>query len=235
MTKIVFPLALIAALAFGAPAGAESGSASVLIVHGIPGRDVAAALDPLLPVDVLVAGKYCLLQGFTFGSIAGPFTIPAGTYPVAISLANPLNPCSNAPVISGNVTVPSSGYAAVVAALSTNGTPTAEAYPIDVSSVGAGQQRFVVAHAANAPGVKVTIASVDGEKEKKNFNLTPGQEGAAELAARNAFTVSLSKGKTSIVSTQVSPGNQGVAFVAAVGTAASGSVTLLSKTIPNAF
>jgi len=74
-------LALAAAfLAAALPAAAETDTASpatFVVVHGIPGRDVAATLDPVLPVDVLIAGKYCLLQGFTFGSIAGPYEVPA--------------------------------------------------------------------------------------------------------------------------------------------------------------
>src|SRR5208283_5238562 len=74
---------------------AQSPNASVYVVHGIPGHDVSKSLDPALPVDVQVDGAICLASGLKFGDIAGPFTIPAGTYSITISLANTLQPCSN--------------------------------------------------------------------------------------------------------------------------------------------
>ena len=161
------------------------------MVRGIPGRDVAPTLDPLLPVDVLINGKYFLLQGLTFGTIAGPFNVPAGTHAVAISLANPIAPCSASPVISASVTLTAGKYGAVVAAVSTAGAPTAEVYGIDETTVPAGQQRFVVAHAANAPRVSVTaVGSGGGAAETAGFGLNPGAENAVTVPARTNFSLS---------------------------------------------
>jgi len=76
MPRLTFAQAALAA-AFLSPVSASAGTttqnATFLVVHGIPGRDVAETADPLLPVDVLVAGKYCLLSGLTYGSISGTF------------------------------------------------------------------------------------------------------------------------------------------------------------------
>jgi hypothetical protein len=224
---------LIAGLSQLNPAHAQSASASFVVVHGIPGRDVAESLDPLLPVDVLVAGKYCLLQGLTYGTIAGPFDIPAGTYSVAISLANPLAPCGNAAVISANVTLGSGEYGAVVAALSTSGAPTAEVYPIDVTPVTAGMQRFITAHAADAPAVTVKAVSIGKDPEKVKFPLKPGHENSTMVPQRAEFELSAAAGGTVLGPVIVKPGSQADILTVAVGSATTGSATLLTKIIPS--
>ena len=227
--------ALLGAVSLPCAASAAAAPASFVVVHGIPGRDVAPGLDPLLPVDVLVAGKYCLLQGFTFGSIAGPYDIPAGTYSVAISLANPLSPCSNSAVISGNVTLAAGEFGAVVAALSASGAPTADVFALNVAPIGAGKQRFMVAHAADAPEVKVKAVSLGAAPEKVAFNLAPGKEKSVQVPTKAAFSLSASAGSTVIGPIQVQLGDQGLALVFAVGSATTGSATLLSKIIPDVF
>jgi len=211
--------------------------ATFVVVHGIPGRDLAASFDPVLPVDVLIDGKYCLLQGFTFGSIAGPFQVPAGSYTVAISLANPVAPCSNSPVISATADLTAGSFNSIVAALSTKKAPTAEIYPVYVSPVGAGKQRFIAAHAADAPEVEVKVVSEGPNQETVKGALAPGHELTAVADARGSFNVSISPIGTNAVigPITVQPGNQGVALIYAVGSAASGSATLISKTIPNVF
>ena len=224
---------LAAALCHVSAAQAQNAPASFLVVHGIPGRDVAESLDPLLPVDVLVAGKYCLLQGLTYGTIAGPFDIPAGTYSVAVSLANPLAPCSNSAVISANVTLTAGEYGAVVAAISTKGAPTAEVYPIDVTPVAPGNQRFITAHAADAPAVVVKAVSIGKNSEKAKFVLKPGQENSTTVPTRGEFELSAAAGSTIIGPVIVNPGTQADIFTVAVGSATTGSATLLTKIIPS--
>jgi hypothetical protein len=230
--------ALVLAASLAAPSAFAATPASFVVVHGIPGRDVAATLDPALPVDVLVGGKYCLLQGLTFGSIAGPFDVPAGTYSVAISLANPIAPCSNAPVISASVALTAGEFGSIVAALSTSGAPTAELYPIDVSAVGAGKQRFITAHAADAPEVTIDAVSIGKPKEKLTFKLSPGKENESTVDTASAFSVTAtpvgSKTKIGPVTVEAG-GDQSVVLLFAVGNAASGSVTILSKYLPDVF
>jgi hypothetical protein len=230
--------ACAAGILFGAVHSARAQSsapASFIVVHGIPGRDVAAGLDPALPVDVLVAGKYCLLQGLTFRSIRGPYDVPPGTYSVAISLANPIAPCSNAAVISANVTLTSGEFGAIVAALSTSGAPAAEVYPIDVAPVGVGKQRFVTIHAADAPAVHVKVVSLGQDSEKVTFPLFPGKENVSVVPARKTFLLQADAGGPVIGPVTVTPGNQGVTVTVAVGSATTGSAELLTKVIPDVF
>jgi hypothetical protein len=229
----LFSAAILAATLAAAPARAVH--ASFVVVHGIPGRDVDSTEDPLLPVDIFIGGKYCLISGLTFGSISGPFDVPPGTYEVAVSLANPLAPCSNTPVVTNQFTINEGQFDAVVAALSTTGAPALELYKISTTPVGAGMQRFVAVHAANAPAVEVKVVSTGKSPEKAKFKLDPGAEKTAVVATESGFSVSASVGNTVIGPISVAFGDQGVALVVAVGSAASGSATLLSKIIPDVF
>jgi len=230
------PLAVAATMLAGLAAPALAASpASVLVVHGIPGRDVAAGLDPQLPVDVQVNGAVCLLKNFTFGQIAGPFDLPAGSYSIAISLANPVSPCSNAAVISANVTLTAGEFGAVVAQLSTTGAPTAGVYPIDVSPIAAGSQRFVVVHAADAPTVQVHGGSLGKNPEAFTFPLAEGAEAEKTVPSRAKFQATIAAGGATFGPVDVVGGGQGLFAIFAVGKAGSGSVTLLGKSIPSVF
>jgi len=231
LRALIFSLGL--ASGFASPALA--GTASFLVVHGIPGRDVAAGLDPQLPVDVLVNGSICLLKNFTFGQIAGPYDVPAGTYSVAVSLANPISPCSNAAVISGNVTLTSGEFGAIVAQLSPKGAPTAGVYPIDVLPVGKPSQRFVVIHAADAPPVFVHGISLGTSPVKFTLPLATGMVKSADVAAQSGYSATISAGSASFGPANVFGAPQSLFLIVAVGNAGSGSVTLLSKTIPSVF
>jgi hypothetical protein len=230
-------LMFAAALAAATPAAAAtSGTASFLVVHGIPGRDVAETLDPSLPVDVQVNGSLCLLKGFTFGDIAGPYDVPTGTYTVSVSLANPISPCSGTPVITGSVTLTAGEFGAIVAQLSSSGAPTAGVYPIDVSAVAAGHERFIGVHAADAPAIalkyKSTLPTTGGEEFE--IKLAPGANGEHTTATREAFRLGVSTGKVFLGPTIVSDVNdRSVTFSAIVGNAATGSVTILSKQLRN--
>jgi len=221
-------LLLTAGLAAATPASA--GTASFLVVHGIPGRDVAATLDPALPVDVLINGSLCLLKNLTFGEIAGPYDVPTGTYTVAVSLANPISPCSNSPVISASVALTDGEFGAIVAQLSSAGAPTAGVYPVDVSAVGTDTQRFVAVHAADAPAVSLGVVSNGKATEKFEIKLQPGATGTHTTTVRESFLEQVLAGNKLLAPTGTgSVGNQSVLFSAIVGNASTGSVTILSK------
>ncbi len=216
--------------------------ATFLVVHGIPGRDVAAGLNPLLPVDVKINGSICLLQGITFGSVSGPFTVPAGTYQVEVSLADTITPCSNAAVIKGSIALTSGKETAVVAALSPKGAPTAYAFPLDLSKVGKGQGRIFVAHAADAPAVDVSGVQIPPPGQPsakfKITDLTPGKTQSADFLIPGTYrvTVSPSGSATPVVGpVNLAVPNSGAELVFAVGKAASGSITVLAATIPDVF
>jgi len=136
------------------PAVAQAG-ATVYVVHGIPGEDLN--LVPSLPVDVSVNGQ-CALPEFTFGEIVGPLALDAGEYDIAISLADPANPCGNAPVIEADDLILEEGQTySIVAHLTEDGAPTASAFLNNVSPTGR-KARVLVHHTASAPTVDVEFS-----------------------------------------------------------------------------
>jgi len=137
---------------------ARAQDASVYVVHGIPGHDLGASVDPALPVDVLVNNAVCLLKGLRFGEVAGPFTIPAGAYDFKISLANTLTPCSNTAVIDASgVSLAADENASVVAYLTAASEPTAGKFDNDLSPTPSGQARLILHHTAAAGAVDITL------------------------------------------------------------------------------
>jgi hypothetical protein len=226
---------------------AHSPNASVYVVHGIPGRDVSEALDPALPVDVQVNGEICLLKGFKFGDIEGPFTIPAGTYDFTISLANTVAPCRNNALLTANGVAFAEGEnASVVAYLNAAGAPGVKKLDNDLTAIPAGQSRLIVQHTAAAPAVDITVqwnAVYFALGSALVPNVSNGQQAAAVLPAvpvtypfelTNTRVTLSPAGQTSPV---IGPFYftlvpKSAYLIYAVGSLNTGSFTLISKAIP---
>jgi hypothetical protein len=144
-TAAVAALALAAGLATlgtGGIAGAAE-NASVTVVHGIPGT----------PVNVFVDGDLTL-RNFRPGTVAGPLSLPAGSYRVRVFPAANTSG-TGAPVIQATARVPAGANVSLVAHLDAAGRPTLTPFVNDVSRLAAGQARLVVRHTAAAPAVDV--------------------------------------------------------------------------------
>lgn len=165
-------------LGFGTAANAQNMSAQVWVVHGIPGKDVN--LPQSLPVDVSV-GNQCVLQGFTFGRIAGPLTLAPGTVPIAISAANAQQPCSNPPIIAANVPFAAGERVIVVAHLDAQGMPTASKFPIDLSKTNPLSGRITLHHTANAPAVDIELKKFFFGQKREFKGVTNGAQAALDL------------------------------------------------------
>ncbi|MEO9139279.1 MAG: DUF4397 domain-containing protein [Jatrophihabitans sp.] len=152
-------------LVFSGPAQAAA-NAEVSVIHGIPNT----------PVNVFVNGK-STLKDFKPGSVAGPLSLPAGTYKVTIFAATNTKG-TGTPVISASASVASGKNYSLVAHLSEAGEPTLTPYVNDVSPVAAGKARLVVRHDAAAPAVDVLANG------KAAFtNLSNPKEASADLPA----------------------------------------------------
>lgn len=147
MKRIVAAAVLAAAAGFamlgtgGVAAAAEN--ASVSVVHGIPNT----------PVNVFVNGDLTL-RNFAPGTVAGPLSLPAGSYEVKVFPAANTAGTGN-PVISATADVPAGANVSLVAHLTADGKPTITPFVNDVSKLAAGQARIVVRHTAAAPAVDV--------------------------------------------------------------------------------
>jgi hypothetical protein len=137
---LAFGLIVLSAL----PAGAQEGQASVTVVHGIPGT----------PVDVYV-NDALTLEGFQPGDVAGPLSLPAGTYQVDVRAAGA--DADAEPVISATAPVTAGANATLAAHLSAEGTPTLTPFANDTSGIGGGQGRLTVRHTAAAPAVDILV------------------------------------------------------------------------------
>ena len=210
-----------------------NGSATLRVVHGIPGRDVGPTLDPLLPVDVLVNGQVCLLKGLTFGQIAGPSTLPVGKYDVAVSLANTLAPCSNTPVIKASVSLAKNDNLAVVATLDTRGQPTAAPFKLNFTSVPAGRARFIFAQAANVLTTQFVSLTLSGPPVFSDIQ--PGQLKSTTLPAKEYPLTVFPAGATRIGPSNITLAPRSVTVTFLVGSASSDSTRLVTATIPSVF
>jgi hypothetical protein len=140
-------LAPAAVFLSASPAGAAS-NAKVSVFHGIPGVDV----------NVYVNGKITLTD-FKPGAMAGPLSLPAGTYKVEVTsyAADKAAGKKTADVIGpANIPVKGGHNYTIAAHLTTGGKPTATVFDNDISMLAAGKGRVTVAHIANAPTVAIT-------------------------------------------------------------------------------
>lgn len=173
---------VVAAVSVASVLPAAAADGTVYVVHGIPG----------VTVDVYVNGTKTL-PNFAPGTVAGPLTLPAGTYEVKIYAAG-ADPNSASPVITQSVDLPSGANASLVAGLDASKTPKLFTFVNDVTSAPAGQGRLAVAHTAAAPAVDVLANG------KAAFsNLTNGNEAKADLPAGTISASVVAAGTTSPV------------------------------------
>ena len=171
-------IALLLSLAFlFGPVHAQENAATVYVIHGIQGQDLD--LDAALPVDVAVDGG-CLLQGFSYGELAGPLNLAPGTYNITIGLADSENPCSNPPVIDAAVPFAAGEVAVVIAHLDADGAPTASKFLLDPSATEEGRSRITLHHTAAAPAVDILLSgTVCDWQGQRQFDAVPnGAQGA---------------------------------------------------------
>ncbi|GAA0460503.1 lipoprotein [Paractinoplanes deccanensis] len=122
-------------------AGARANS-QVTVVHGIPGQ----------PVDVYVNGEKTI-PGFQPGKVAGPLSLPAGQYDIA--LTKPGDAVGNALLTVDDAEVPGGANLSLVAHLTGDGKPALTPFANDTGKLAAGKARLIVRHTAAAPAVDV--------------------------------------------------------------------------------
>jgi hypothetical protein len=135
-------------------------SATLYLAHAASGRDMSSTTDPALPIDVSINGV-CVVKGESFGEILGPYSFPAGTLLVRVSMANSLAPCSNAVVYSASAALAAGDSLGVLSVV--NSSITGRIYPIGLSSLPAGVTRAYVTNATTQ-----TIAAIVTDKPETN-------------------------------------------------------------------
>lgn len=146
-------------------AQASMGTAMVSVVHGIP----------KVPVDIYVNNKLTL-KHFVFDKVAGPLSLPAGTYNLAVRPAGAK--MSTAPILKASLKVVAGENATVIAHLTAKGTPTLQAFADPTTMLAMGKARIIVRHLAAAPGVDVYAGMTKVVK-----NLTNGHQAILVIPA----------------------------------------------------
>jgi uncharacterized surface protein with fasciclin (FAS1) repeats len=206
----------------------DDGNATVYVIHGIQGTDLD--LDAALPVDVAVDGG-CLLQGFTYGQIAGPLSLAPATYNIRIGLADAENPCSAPPVIEADVPFAAGEVAVVIAHLAADGSPTASKFLLDMSATDEGRSRVTLHHTAAAPAVDIDLTGTvcDWQGTKSFENVPNGAQGALTVPP-GTWDISLlpAGGASAVLGPQRLAVDSTMAYtVFAVGSLDNDSLTLL--------
>jgi Domain of unknown function (DUF4397) len=219
-----------------AASGFAADNAYLYIVHGIPGRNIADNANPGFPVDVLVNGKTCLVRGLTFGNTSGPFTLAAGTYSIAISEANTLAPCSNAPVISSSATLLANSNVSAVVTIA-GGEPALLPFADDLFPVIPGNARFVFAQVADAPALEATLTQLF-VKNPQTFTVSAAPATEQWIGIPHGtyrVQVTAEGSSTVLASEQITLPDQSVTLTYAAGESANNSVGLVSRTIRDVF
>ncbi|MGY1751204.1 DUF4397 domain-containing protein [Modestobacter sp. SYSU DS0511] len=173
------------ALLFAAtPALADSHTATVSVLHGVPDT----------PVDVYADGER-LIDDIEPGSLAGPLMLPGGEYDLELYPADAAD-ASGDPLLSAmDVAVPAGANATVVAHLTEAGAPALTPFVNDTSAVPAGEGRLTVRHVAAAPAVDVRAGGelvVDGLTNPDEESLTvPGGTVSADVVVAGTDTVAI--------------------------------------------
>jgi len=150
MRKFLAALVALTSVLVAVPAVAGAADApttsQVYVTHGLP-LDSAGT-----KVDVYVNGALTL-DDFTFGTTAGPLTLPAATYNVQIK-----TPDGASTLITKSVDVPAGGNFSLVASyIDAAGTPGINVFANKVSRIGRAGSRVALHHAAAAPSVDVLL------------------------------------------------------------------------------
>lgn len=135
--------ALLLALAPATAASAQSSEGQVVVVHGVPD----------LTVDVYVNGDLTL-EDFEFGTVAGPLTLPAGTYDLEVYPAG-ADPTTTDPALAGSADLSGGAYATIAAYLQDGGDPTLGVFVENNANTDAGNARITARHLADFGAVDI--------------------------------------------------------------------------------
>jgi hypothetical protein len=208
-------LALGGTAALGAAPAYAKANSQVTVVHGIPGQ----------AVDVYVNGKKTV-PDFQPGKVAGPLSLPAGEYDIA--LTKPGDAIGSALLKVDNAEVPGGANISLVAHLTADGKPALTPFVNDTAKLAAGQARLIVRHAAAAPAVDIRAGG------KPVFEgVTNGKEGKADLPAGDVSAdVVLAGSDTRVLGPADLNLKEGTAtIVYAVGSADDKTLDIVSQTI----
>ncbi len=178
--KKMLSWSLMACAALFVMAGPAMADANVWVAHGIPEA----------VVDVYVNGEGPVLEGFTYTSIEGPLSLPAGTYQVDI-YGTGTGPGSADPVLSGEVSLVDGQNTTLVAHLMAGGGLALTPFGLDLSGLPRFGSRLGVRHAADAPPVDVVASTRLGFRDTEVIFGVSNPAGASTNVAPGSYSAFL--------------------------------------------
>ena len=205
--------AMGALVLIGTPAAAAD-TATVSVLHAIPGT----------PVDIY-SNDVLVFDDFAPGTLTDPLQLPPGSYRLQVFPADAADN-SGKPILQTTAQLTAGANVTVVAHLTADGKPALTPFVNDTSAVPAGQARVTVRHTAAAPAVDVRAGGavvVPGLENPKEASLTvPAGTVSADVVLAGTSTVAiapadvtLADGTTNIV---YAWGSQAAGFKLAVQT-----------------
>ncbi|HUQ67911.1 MAG TPA: DUF4397 domain-containing protein, partial [Planctomycetaceae bacterium] len=168
--------------------------------------------------------------GVPFGSFRGPIELAEGVYQVTVGPADPVNPGSQPPIISGIVTIQARQSKTFVAHLTQFGAPTGTEFENDVSRVLLINGRTTVRHTAAAGPVDVSLMPVNpGPGNTATGLANPQQSSPVDLKSSTYVARLKAAGQPNdlIPSKQVSITPSNGYFVYVVGSSGNGTLQFL--------
>lgn len=224
MRNITLPLIALCALLW-TPLGLQA-DANVYAVHGVPGA----------VVDVCVNGNVAI-PGFTFTTIAGPLTVPAGMYEVkAVGASAGCDSSALIPPLTANLS--DGDNVSIVAHLSADGQSlTLTPFFNDLTAIpsqglppaAAPSSRLAVRHTAAAPTVSVVANG------RRVFTLSNAAESQADVPTHGyAVWLALPDGRSlkpvfGPLNLNLQPAKNHIAY--AVGSISNGTFTVLLQVL----
>jgi hypothetical protein len=129
-------------LATASPAGANTATATVNVVHGIPGASVNVCVDGTSVMD-----------NFNFGGTIVGAKLAAGSHDVKLVAAG--SACTAGAILSGTYDLTASMNYTIVANLNAGGSPNLKVFVNNVSKTPMDKARLTIRHTAEAPAVNV--------------------------------------------------------------------------------
>jgi len=229
-------LLVLACAALPYTAHAADPNAYLYIGHAASERNISSTTNPEYPVDISIGG-HCIAQGSSFGEIRGPFTLPAGSYTVSVSVANADNPCSAASVLSAPVALAagstSMGLISVNSAHQISGT----VFSVDLSAVPVGQGRAIVAN-TTSDNLIGSLTAGDGTPPPSGASFPAGIVSVVDIPAGEYSAAIFPQGSASAATgpLEVEVVSRNVYLVILAGSTANGSVQFIGPhVIRNVF
>ncbi|WP_019869794.1 DUF4397 domain-containing protein [Salinispora oceanensis] len=211
---------VLAALTFAGVAAltatpAYAATSEVSAIHGIPGT----------PVDVYLNGAKTL-DNFAPGEVAGPLSLAAGAYDIA--LTKPGEPVADAILTVDDVEVLGGTNVSMAAHLDASGQPKITSFVNDTSKVDAGKSRLIARHIAAAPAMDVRAGGTS-----VFTNLTNSNEAKADMEAGTIKADAVLAGTETVTigpaDLELSEGTATIVY--AFGSADAGTLEVVAQTI----